>query len=109
MPIETPEDLAAMFDADEFAVAALWRPASAEGGGAGAGVAVSVIRKHLPEPLVLGETRVRRDRSSFAVRAAEVPGIAAGDTLAIGAETFSVRDISPDATGAVLTLDCAKV
>jgi hypothetical protein len=104
VPIETAEDLAQMFDVEEFAVAALWRA-----GGAGAGVAVSVIRTRLPEPLVLGETRVRRDRSSFVVRASEVPGIAASDTLAIGADTFSVRDISPDTSGALLTLDCAKV
>ncbi len=104
MAIETAEDLAAMFADDEFAESALWRV-----GGAGAGVAVSVVRTRLPELLELGQTRLRQKRSAFLVRASEAPGIALDDTLSLGAETFSVRDVAPDASGAVFTLDCAAI
>ncbi len=93
-----------MFAEDEFAEPALWRA-----GAAGAGVAVSAIRTRLPELSAFGETRLRRDRSSFLVRAAEVPGLALGDTLALGVETIAVRDIAPDLSGTLLTLDCARI
>ncbi|MCM0018427.1 MAG: hypothetical protein NBV67_00370 [Tagaea sp.] len=104
MPVEQTEDLAAMFDAAEFGVAATWKA-----GGAGAGVAVTLLDRLLGDPIDFGETRVRQDRRIFLARAAELPGAAKEDTIAVASIVYRVRDVRPDASGAVLTLDCAKV
>lgn len=104
MPVEFPEDLAAMFDPTEFGVPAVWKA-----GGAEPGIGVVVIRRRLGPALEFGDTRVRADRSVFVARAGELAGAAKGDVLVLGAETFRLTDVAPDPTGSVLTLDCAKV
>jgi hypothetical protein len=104
MPVEFPGDLASMFDTAEFGVAALWRA-----GDAGPGVAVSVVPRVLGAALEFGESRIRADRRVFLARLSELPNAAPGDTLEIAAVRWRVADAAPDSTGALLTLDCAKV
>jgi hypothetical protein len=87
-----------------FAEAALWRV-----GGAGAGVAVSVIPRVLGDALEFGDSRVRADRRVFLARASETPNAAPGDTLEVAGALWRVSGAAPDASGALLTLDCAKL
>ncbi len=83
------EDLSPFFDEDDFAVAGTLQ-----------GVAVSgILDEEYVEPLgnlVEGRAPV------FTCRSADVPSVAQGQTLVVGARSFKVRGVEPDGTGVVL-------
>lgn len=83
------EDLTVFFNEDDFAVAATLQGAAVSG----------ILDEEYTEPLgnvVEGKTPI------FQCRAADVPSVAHGQTLVVGARTFKVRGVEPDGTGVVV-------
>lgn len=83
------EDLAVFFRTEDFGVS-----------GTLAGVPVNgILDEEYVEPLgdlVQGKAPV------WQCRAADIPAVAHGQTLVVGARTFKVRGVEPDGTGVVL-------
>jgi hypothetical protein len=103
MPIETPDDLAAFFDAAEFAEAAIYTPPDPPGG---AGVAVTAIVSMPTRDAPLGKAGFAAQATTAQIRAAELPaGALAGGILAVVAGNFVVRAVRRDATGKIAVLD----
>lgn len=83
------EDLTPFFNEDDFAVAATLQ-----------GVAVSgILDEEYVEPL--GNV-VEGRHPIFQCRASDVPSVAHGQSLVVGARTFKVRGVEPDGTGIML-------
>lgn len=82
------EDLSVFFSTSDFAVAATLQGVAVDG----------ILDETYLEPLgnlVEGRSPV------FTCAAADVPAVAHGQTLVVGARTFKVRGVEPDGTGIV--------
>ena len=96
MGVESASDLAAFFDADEHGVAAVWTLA---GGG---DTAVSVIMARPYEAVDLAGLSVQMDQPVAMLPAASLPaGAARGDTITVGADSWTVGPIDLDDSRAV--------
>lgn len=84
------EDLAPFFSTSDFAVSALYNGATTVNG---------ILDLAYLEPL---GNAVEGSAPVFTCAAADVPVVAQGDTLAIGAATYKVRGVEPDGTGIVV-------
>ena len=76
----------AIFRDANMTVTAIYRP-----GGVGAGVAIRVIRTSPDRLGNFNEGRFVVESLSLGIRVADAPGLAAGDTIEIDAETFVLR------------------
>lgn len=104
MAVETDDDLATFFDPDEHGVAAVYKV-----GGSGAGSSVNLIRNQPDVVTGFGETRIRSETTTFQGRVSDMPSLAKGDTLTIGAAVFKVQDRERDVSGRVWTIDTHPV
>ena len=76
----------ALFRDPNIAVDALYRP-----GGIGSGVAIRVIRSAPDQVAAFGEGRFVTDTVLIAVRVADAPDLASGDTIEVNGVLFEVR------------------
>lgn len=90
------EDLSAFFNADELATVARWFA-----GGTGVGVEVSGIWVDRFASPSLGALQAVDREISFRCAAADVDGVARGDTLRVDSVTYRVVEPRPDADGTV--------
>lgn len=113
MPVESAADRAALFNADEFGEAAFYTPPG--GGAATACTAIYDRGRGDDRDFEVGtgsgggiRATIARKRAS--IRSDEVPTIAIGGTLAIGAETLRVASRPLlDETGEIWTFDLSEV
>lgn len=91
------EDLAAFFDVDDFASAATWFA-----GGVGGGVPVSGIFDAGHSGPGLGALSASDTEIVFRCAAADVEGVARGDTLKVGSVIYRIAEPRPDGTGVVV-------
>lgn len=95
MAVETADDLAAMFNVDEFAVAATHTNAY--------GVSTSVNgifdNSYFAADTAIGSVAFAESSPTFTGRTADFPNIEYGDQLDIGEVTWIIREIMPDSTG----------
>jgi hypothetical protein len=103
MTVETPDDLAAMFDVDDWATDVTYTPA----GGSPIAV-VAIIDRGL-----VGESRdgvsVARRRLTAMVRASDVATPVAGDEISYGGDDYTVYPEGLDEIEVVWTLALQKV
>ncbi len=102
MAVEQAADLAAFFDTGEWGEAATYTPA------AGGPVAVTVIFAKAHEFADLAESGINAPAHRALVRASEVASPAPGDSLAIGAQTFTITQADQGELGSVWTLWLAE-
>ena len=96
MPVESAADRAALFDTDEFGVAATVTI------GIAAPVTVNgVFENEFVGVEVDAGVPIESTRPVFTCREADVTGIAQGDTVVIDGTSRTVRGIEPDGTGIV--------
>lgn len=98
MAVETAADRAVFVEADDFGVAAVYTPAG------GSPVALEIL---LDEPHSfgdLGALGALQIGYVATVRDDDVPSPAAGDSLVVGARTFTVRRAEQDLSGAMWKL-----
>lgn len=91
MPVETAADLAAFFDADEFAAAAVYTP---PGGGAAQTVTGLFDLKAPFAPIGEGANAVIRERRFIVPKSAFAPAPAKNGTLVIDGVPYRVRAVA---------------
>lgn len=89
------EDLAAMFDAAEFGVAATWTPA------VGGSPTPATVIYNAPGASILQD--LTSTEPSVMYPTATWPSMQERDTVVIGSTTYIVRQVMPAADGAVAT------
>lgn len=99
MAVETDDDRAAFVHADDFGQSGTYTPA------VGAAVPLSLLLDQPHEVADLGGAGVLDVGWRARIRAADVAAPANGDTLAVGARSFRVRNARQDLTGAMWLLD----
>ncbi len=93
MAVESAADRAAFVDPAEFGTAAVFTPAG------GPGVAVNgLFDDQFAGPRLAGLAIEARE-ITFLARSADLPGAQQGDSLTIGATTYTVRSVRPDGAG----------
>lgn len=97
MPVESADDLAAFFSADDFASEATYRAA-----GAGAGVIVAGIFASGYLGQSLGGLAAEGREITFQCAAVDVAGVSQASTLEVGGIVYRVRSQRPDGTGVVV-------
>lgn len=99
------EAIAALFADPHLGEDGLWKA-----GGTGPGVPVRLVRRAPDRIERFGESRAVLPTLLIDLRRAEVPGVAAGDVVEIGAEAFEVlADPVLDASGLVITCEAGPV
>ncbi len=100
MALDPAADLPTFFDTDEFAVAAIYTPAS------GSPVSLTVIVDHVDAETVMFDTNARRvgikihaRRDQLATKPAE------GGTITIGAQGYKIRYAAEDPDGLTWRID----
>lgn len=83
---------AAMGDTD-LGVAATW---------SGSATPVRVIFDHAHEEVNLGSLGVSSRRPRATAIAADLPGVAVGQTLTVAGTVYTIRDVQPDGSGGVV-------
>ena len=102
MTVESPADRLTFLSPAEFGDTATYTPA---GGSAVPGIAGIFNRPHVDTSVSVSSFDVTTSdtRPTFICRSADLPppaqGGDAGDTLAIGVDTYRVLDLQPDGTG----------
>jgi hypothetical protein len=91
------EDLGAFFDTDDFGTAATWFS-----GGIGSGAEVFGIFSNGFASPGLGPLAAADAEITFRCAAADVTGVARGDTLKVSGTTYRLVEPRPDGTGLVL-------
>jgi len=91
------EDLGAFFDTDDFGTAATWFA-----GGTGSGAEVLGIFSNGFASPSMGPLAAADSEITFRCAAADVPGVARGDTLRVDGTTYRLVEPRPDGTGLVV-------
>lgn len=102
MAVESAADLASFFDATEFATSALYTPAVGV-----PSTVVGIFDAEFAAVDLQAGVEVESTRPQFMCRTADVAAAAHGETLVIGAITYTIRGAHPDGTG-VTTLILEK-
>ena len=93
MAIESAADRAAFFDTDEFGSAATWTPAG------GSATTVNGVFDSEYQEVAISQVGVALSQPRFVCRTADVSGAAEGDTLSVGATSYTIRVVQDDGTG----------
>jgi hypothetical protein len=88
MSVEDADDLAVFFDADDFAISAVYRV-----GGVGGGVAIPVLASRADRLLSMYSESAVTDAAVFLLRVSDVAAPAAGDTITVGGVTHTVQGV----------------
>jgi hypothetical protein len=96
MAVESADDLASFFDADDFAEGVLYRA-----GGTGREIRVFGLFDSAHVAPGLAGLGADAREITFRCLASAVPAVQQGDTLAVGAVVYRVRSVRPDGNGTV--------
>jgi hypothetical protein len=94
MAVESADDRAVFFNADDFGVAASFTPS-----GGSASTVNGIIRNVYFEAEAGGNVGVSMQDPMFICRTADVPSVAEGDALSVSGTAYTIRVVEPDGTG----------
>jgi len=94
MAVESADDLAVFFDADDFGTAASFTPS-----GGSASTVNGIFRNVFFEAEAGGNVGVAMQDPIFICRTADVSGVAEGDALTVSGTAYTIRVVEPDGTG----------
>lgn len=94
MAVESADDLAVFFDADDFGTAASFTPS-----GGSASTVNGIFRNVFFEAEAGGNVGVVMQDPIFICRTADVSGVAEGDALTVSGTAYTIRVVEPDGTG----------
>lgn len=90
MTVESAADVAAMFDADEFAVTAIYTPSGCSP------ISITLIVDKSVDLVTLGESDVSDRRTVLTVQNVDVSAPARGDTWTVGATVYTFERVLDD-------------
>jgi hypothetical protein len=94
MAVESADDLAVFFDADDFGTAATYTPS-----GGSASTVNGIFRNVFFEAEAGGNVGVAMQDPIFICRTADVSSAAEGDAISISGTAYTVRVVEPDGSG----------
>ncbi len=99
MAVESADDRAIFFSADDFGVTASYTPA----GGAASSVK-GIFDNEYFETDAGGEVAIALQQPMFHCRTADVSGVAEGDAIVINTVNYTIRNVRPDGTGLTMLI-----
>lgn len=99
MAVESADDRAIFFSADDFGVTATYTPS-----GGGALSVNGIFDNEYFETDAGGEVAFALQQPMFHCRTADVPSAAEGDSLTVSGVGYVVRNVRPDGTGMTMLI-----